>query len=258
MPMCAVSPVSLVRAVGLAVVMVCMLGCAPAEERVTILAASSLQDVLPLILDDHHLSDAVRVSYAASSTLALQLEAGAPGDIFLSANTAWVDRLITAKVLQAASRIDPVGNQLVLVAPASRSATTFDADAVALLKSLGATQRLAIGDPAHVPAGQYARDTLRDLGLWDEFAVRCAFADNVRAALALVARGEAPLGIVYATDARLEDDVVVVARFDQVPQNITYSFALHQAAVPGAQTVFDVLTSSRAVARFTQAGFTAR
>ena len=254
MTVCDVSPVSLARAVWVAVAAALFVGCTPPDERVTVMAASSLQDVLPVILADHQLSETVRVSYAASSTLALQLEAGAPGDIFLSANTAWVDRLIDANILRRTSRVEPIGNRLVLVAPASQ-AQPASLDPYDLLKEFDPTQRLAIGDPAHVPAGLYARDALRGLGLWDALAPHCALAENVRAALALVARGEAPFGIVYATDALLENDVVIVAQFAQMPQAISYSFALHQAASPDAYSVFDDLTSASAVARFVEAGF---
>ncbi len=143
---------------------------------------------------------------------------------------------------------------VVLVAPASQ-AQPASLDPYDLLKEFDPTQRLAIGDPAHVPAGLYARDALRGLGLWDALAPHCALAENVRAALALVARGEAPFGIVYATDALLENDVVIVAQFAQMPQAISYSFALHQAASPDAYSVFDDLTSASAVARFVEAGF---
>ncbi len=182
---------------------------ARAGEPLTLFAAASLAEAMDEILAAHEAATGapVRASYAASSTLARQIEAGAPADLFVSANVGWMDRLEAAGLLAASSRTEIASNRLVVVAPADGPAP--EDDAAALLAA--AEGRIAVGDPDHVPAGIYARAALEHLGLWPALAPRLARADNTRAALALVAVGEAPLGIVYATDARVEPAVRVLA-----------------------------------------------
>ncbi|MFK8017835.1 MAG: molybdate ABC transporter substrate-binding protein [Gammaproteobacteria bacterium] len=231
--------------------------CGNSKPVVTVLAASSLQDVVPLILADANLTD-VRVSYAASSTLARQIEAGAPADIFLSASTDWVDRLAQSERIVASSREQFLGNRLVLVAHPDALSTTSTLNMPADLPlALGADARLAIGDPAHVPAGRYAKAALNQIGVWSALESRCALADNVRAALALVARGEAPFGVVYATDAALEPGLRVVADLSaETSGNVAYAFALVNRPRPQAtDTVYRALTGSMARERFRAAGF---
>jgi molybdate transport system substrate-binding protein len=202
----------------------------------------------------------VRFSFAASSTLARQIEAGAPAQIYASANETWMDYLADRALIEPDSRISPVGNRLVLIAPVAGAADavtiTPDLDIAAML---GADGRLAVGDPAHVPAGIYAAQALKSLGLWDALAPRLARMGNVRAALALVEHGEAPLGIVYATDARITQGVRVVGTFpaDSHPP-ITYPFAIVKGAGSDAvRALFAYITGAPGLAVLEAYGFSA-
>jgi molybdate transport system substrate-binding protein len=180
-----------------------------AGETVHIFAAASTTDAVRAIAAryeaDHDAT--VRTVFAASSTVAKQVAAGAPADIYLSANVRWMDWLETRGEIRAATRTELLRNRLVVVAPKGRPDLTRMAD---LPDYLG-DRRLAMGDPSHVPAGIYAKAALNSLGLWATVKPRAAFGSDVRAALALVGRGEASAGMVYATDARISDDVRVVA-----------------------------------------------
>lgn len=151
-------------------------------------------------------------SFASSSTLAKQIEQGAPAQIFLSADQKWMDYLEERHLLQAGSRSDLLGNRLVLIAPADSPLQGKIAPGFPLAAWLG-QGRLAVGNPAHVPAGLYAQEALTNLGVWGQVEERLARASDVRSALALVERGEAPLGIVYATDAAISAKVRVVDTF---------------------------------------------
>lgn len=153
----------------------------------------------------------VRVSYGASSFLARQIEAGAPAQLFISADTEWVDYL-EKRALTRAPRVDLLANDLVLIAPASSAVKLRVAPAFPLAAALG-SGRLALADPASVPAGKYARASLTLLGVWSQVVAKLAPAENVRAALAMVAREEAPLGIVYRTDAIADYRVRIVDVF---------------------------------------------
>jgi molybdate transport system substrate-binding protein len=232
-------------------------------ETVTVFAAASLTDALTAIAEAYEAEtgDALRLSFAASSTLARQIEAGAPAQIYASANERWMDHLETAGLIEPDSRVSPIANRLVLVATADTAPPpmTVDAD-LDLAGLLGPDGRLALGDPAHVPAGLYARQALEHLGLWAEVAPRLAAAADVRAALALVDRGEAPLGIVYATDAAITDGIAVVGTFPADSHDpITYPFALVAGeATPAARAFFEYLTGPEAAALLAAAGFTVR
>ena len=208
---------------------------AAAQQPVTVFAAASLTDALRALGSQWAArgNPPPRLTFAATSTLARQIEQGAPADLFLSADETWADYLQTRGLL--ASRSSPIGNALVLVAPASTPALslTRDTDLAALLGPQG---RLSTGDPAHVPAGRYAQAALRWMGQWQALAPRLARAENVRAALLLVERGEAPLGIVYATDAALSPSLRVLGTFP--PEShlpITYPFTLTSRAAGDAQ-----------------------
>ena len=194
----------------------------------TVLAAASLTDVFKQLgqawaAQGHA---APEFAFAASSTLARQIEQGAPADIFASADAKWADYLEQRGLLQDGSRTAPIGNALVLIAPATSSGTVALTQA-GLSARLGADGRLAVGDPAGVPAGIYAQQALTRLRLWGSMQPQLAKADSVRSALLLVGRGEAPLGIVYATDAAIEPSVRVVATFPpETHDPIVYPFAL--------------------------------
>ncbi|WP_373353639.1 molybdate ABC transporter substrate-binding protein [Pseudoroseicyclus sp. CXY001] len=220
-------------------------------ERVTIFAAASLAgplDAASALWEEESGHEAV-LSYGGSSTLARQILAGAPADVFLSANAAWMDEVEAAGRIVPGSRRDLWGNALVLVAAAPGALALED-----LPSALGGG-RLATGLTDSVPAGIYAREALTALGLWDSLAPRLAEADSVRAALAFVALGAAPYGVVYATDAGAEPRVHVVATFPaESHAPITYPGA---ALTPGAAEAFlAFLETPAARAFFTDAGFT--
>lgn len=230
-----------------------------AERPLTVFAAASLQDGLDAALAGWSARGGRRVvvSYAASSALARQIEQGAPADLFVSADQAWMDYLETRGRVLPGSRADLVGNTLVVVAPGDAAMRALPPDAAAWRAALGAGGRLAIAETTTVPAGRYGRQSLEALGLWPVVRDRLAQADNVRAALAFVARGEAPLGIVYATDARAEPRVRVVAALPaRSHAPITYPAARVAAGDRAAAGLLDYLRGPEARARFAAAGFT--
>ncbi len=190
------------------------LASARGDEELLVFAAASLQEAMDdaAVAWQARSGQRVRVSYAGSAALARQVERGAPVDIFVSADAAWMDYLQARGLVDPASRFNLAGNALVLVAPRGQ-ASAVALEPAALRAALGPRGRLVLADAGSVPAGRYARQSMQALGLWDGLHGSLAQTDSVRAALAFVARGEAPLGIVYATDARAEPRVVVVARF---------------------------------------------
>jgi len=229
-----------------------------ADRVVTVFAAASLTNVLEDAGKAYTAQTQipVRFSFAASSALARQIESGAPADVFVSADQEWMNYLATRNLIQPATRRDIVSNSLVLVAPADSKVQLKIAPDFALATSLGANGRLATGDPASVPVGKYARAALTKLGVWNTVEKRIIPADNVRTALNFIARGEAPLGIVYATDARAEPKVRVVDVFPaESHERITYPAAAIAAAVPEAQDFVKFLGSDAAWAVFAKAGF---
>jgi molybdate transport system substrate-binding protein len=198
------------------------------QSSITVFAAASLTNVLQDLGDGFakDSSIAVRFSFAASSALARQIENGSRADMFFSADLAWMDYLQARKLIQPATRHDVLGNQLVLIAPANSTMTLMIAPHFALAATLG-KGRLATGDPDSVPVGRYAHEALANLGVWDEVSARLVRADSVRSALAFVDRGEAALGIVYATDALVDKHVRVVDTFPAGShQPIVYPVAL--------------------------------
>jgi molybdate transport system substrate-binding protein len=230
-------------------------GAAPPD--LIILAASSLTDALneigPAFTAATHRG--VKLSYAASSALAKQIEAGAPADVFMSADTDWMDFLQTRNLIDAASRRTVLGNRLVLISPADSTVSIRIAPHFALAKLLG-EGRLATGNPDSVPVGKYAKAALMNLGVWTTVEDKIAAADNVRAALALVARGEAPLGIVYRTDALVEKKVRIVAEFPpKSHEPIIYPAATLAKAQEGAADFVKFLSAPAAQAIFAKYGF---
>jgi molybdate transport system substrate-binding protein len=186
-----------------------------APRPITVFAAASLKESLDAAAADWTTRSGQKVvlSYAASNALARQIEQGAPADVYIAADEAWMDYLQSRKLVAKGTRFDLVRNELVLVAPANASLQKVDlARSDELLRALG-SGRLAVAEVETVPAGKYAREALSRLGLWSNLSSRLAQGENVRAALAYVAKGEAPLGIVYATDALAEPKVRVVAGF---------------------------------------------
>jgi molybdate transport system substrate-binding protein len=227
------------------------------SEPVTVFAAASLKTALDALLTPCGGGAGVpfRISYAASSTLARQIEEGAEADLFISADLDWMDYVATRNLIQPASRINLLGNRLILIAPRSKPITLTIEPGFALAKALG-DGRLAVADPVAVPAGKYARAALTSLGVWDSVAARLAPADNVRAALLLVSRGEAPLGIVYRSDAVADPTVVTVGTFpDTTHPPIVYPAALTSRAPPAAAKVLGCLRGPQAHAEFQRQGF---
>lgn len=225
---------------------------------VSVFAAASLQGALEPVAEafERQTGDRVRLTYAGSSLLARQIIAGAPADIFLSASPEWMDAAAAAGVIQPGSRHDLLGNELVLIAP---DPTPVALTAEAMTARLGPDGgRLAIALTDAVPAGRYGRQALEHLGLWDAVVPRLAQTDDVRGALALVAAGEAHLGVVYATDAAAEPRVHVVARFPAGSHDpIIYPVALTTAAEDPADSRFlDALRAPEARAVFAGQGFT--
>ncbi len=187
---------------------------AQSTATVTVYAAASLKESLDELTRqfEKQRGTAVRVSYGASPALARQIEKGAPADIVISADREWMDYLDQRQRLVADSRVTLVSNRLVLIAPAAHPVSLTIAPQFPLAAALG-RHRLALADPTAVPAGRYAKAALEALGVWPAVANKLAPGENVRVALALVARGEAPLGIVYRTDALAEGKVRIVAEF---------------------------------------------
>ncbi|HTV98361.1 MAG TPA: molybdate ABC transporter substrate-binding protein [Steroidobacteraceae bacterium] len=239
--------------------LLCLPGSAAPSDKPTIIvfAAASLTNALQQVGDDFSKdsSSAAKFSFAASSALARQIESGAPADVFFSADLRWMDYLQARKLIQVATRRAVLGNHLVLVAPVNSRITLHIAPRFPLLAALRGG-RLAIGDPDGVPAGRYAHEALDELGVWSAVANHLARAESVRSALALVDRGEAPLGIVYQTDALIDNDVRVVDVFpDATHAPITYPIALVSGAHPDAAQFLHYVESPAAAAVFKRYGF---
>ena len=233
---------------------------AAAQDRaITIFAAASMKNALDDINAAFLKATGTKVtaSYAASSALARQLEQGAPADIFASADLEWMDYSAGKKAILDDTRVNLLGNRLVLIAPQdSRIEQVAIAPGTDLARLVG-DGRIATGEVNSVPVGKYAKSALEKLGLWASVQNRFAMADNVRAALALVARGEAVLGIVYETDAKVEKGVKIVGAFpaDSHPA-IVYPVAATANARPEAAAYLAFLRAGIAKAVFEQYGFT--
>jgi len=199
----------------------------------------------------------VTASYAASSVLARQIDQGAPADIFVSADTDWMDYATKQKTIKPETRTNLLGNSIVLIAPKDSSIDKVSIAPGFDLAKLAGMGRIATGDVASVPVGKYAKAALEKLGAWEAVAPKFAMAESVRAALTLVARGEAVLGIVYATDAKVEPGVKIVGTFpaDSHPP-IIYPVAATTSAGAGAAGYLDFLRTPAAKAVFEKYGFT--
>lgn len=241
-----------------------LLGLAPAataaERGPVVMAAASLQEALTAAADAWAAKGHARplLSFAGSSALARQIIAGAPADLFLSADEPWMDAVAKAGLLRPGTRTTLLGNRLVLVGPASGRLRLTPAPGFPLARALGGG-RLALADPDAVPAGKYAKAALTALGVWRGVAGRLAPAENVRAAMALVEHGAAPLGIVYATDARASKRVRVVGVFPTSSHPpIRYPVALLKASRhPDAMGFRNFLASREGRAIFARYGFSA-
>ncbi len=236
------------------------LGTLPAAAAdVTVFAAASLKEAMDAQARAFEAAtgNKVVVSYAGSNALAKQIEGGAPADLFISADLDWMDYLAERKLIQPDTRGNLLRNSLVLVAPAASTSSIKIAPAFALAQALG-DGKLAMANPDSVPAGKYGKTALEALGVWPSVEKSVARAENVRAALALVSRGEAPLGIVYATDAFADKGVRIV---DTFPANthppIVYPAALTaNAKSPAAKPLLEFLRGKDAASIWQKFGFT--
>ncbi len=244
-----------VASLGLAMLSVAKEAAAKSENvTITVFAAASLTDALTeaggQFSARYNLT--VRHSFSSSAQIARQLVAGAPADLFIAADTKWMDYAIERRLVRPETRRLLTGNSLVIVAPANATEHSRSADWPSALGS----GRLVTGDPDSVPLGRYAREALQFLGLWSQLGPRIARAENARAALVLVARGEAPLGIVYASDALGESRVRVVARVEsRAHSTIVYPAAIVSNANPSTVTYLDFLMSEDGQKIFERYGF---
>jgi molybdate transport system substrate-binding protein len=237
-----------------------MLSPAFADEKpVVVFAAASLKGSLDKVAAQFEKDTGAKItiSFASSSALAKQIEAAAPADLFVSADTKWMDYLIGKQAVKKADVVKLLGNRLVLVASAGSTAALKIGKNFPLAEALG-NDHLAMGEPKSVPAGIYGKQALQYYGVWTNVESKVAGADNVRAALQLVKRGEAPFGIVYATDAAAEPGVKIVDTFGEESHDpIVYPAAPVAASTNGkAKDFLSYLMGAKAQAIFKQAGFT--
>lgn len=230
---------------------------AAAQETVTVFAAASMKNALDAANEAWSGEGGVKVSvsYAASSALAKQIEAGAPADIYISADLAWMDYLAERKLIREESRVNLLGNRIVLVG--KQGAASVNIEPGFDLAGHLAGGKLAMAAPDSVPAGKYGKAALEKLGVWSSVEASVAGAENVRAALLLVSRGEAPFGIVYQTDAAADPGVAVVATFpEETNPPIVYPVALLASSDnPRAGDYLDFLRSEKARPLFEAQGF---
>ncbi|MDA9544482.1 molybdenum ABC transporter substrate-binding protein [Bradyrhizobium sp. CCBAU 45321] len=253
----------MIRIAGLFTAFVILAGTAVApaaaeDKTITVFAAASMKNALDEIDAAYTARTGVKfsVSYAASSVLAKQIEQGAPADVFVSADTDWMDYAIAKKTINEPSRVNLLGNSIVLIAPKDSKIDSVTIAPGFDLAKLAGDGRIATGDVKSVPAGKYAKAALEKLGAWQAAEPKFAMAESVRAALTLVARGEAVLGIVYSTDAKVEPGVKIVGAFppDSHPA-IIYPVAATSTAKPEANGYLAFLRSAAAKAILEKYGF---
>ena len=235
-----------------------MAPAAAQDKTLTVFAAASMKNALDEVDNAYTAKSGVKIiaSYAASSALAKQIEQGAPADVFMSADTTWMDYVNNKKAINEPTRVDLLGNSIVLIAPKDSKIDKVTIDQGFDLAKLAGDGKVTTGDVKSVPVGKYAKAALEKLGAWAAVEPKMAMAENVRAALALVARKEAVLGIVYSTDAQVEPGVKIVATF---PANshppIVYPVATTSTAHKDAADYLAFLRSSEAKAIFEKYGF---
>ena len=229
-----------------------------APKPLVVFAAASLQNALKDVGAAYTgaTGQPVTFSFAGSSAMARQIEEGAPAEVFVSADPDWMDYLEKKGLVRPGSRHDLLTNHLALIAPKDSAVRLKIAPGFPLAAALGADGRLAMADPNAVPAGLYGKAALQKLGVWPAVEHRVAIGENVRAALLFVARGEAPLGIVYDTDAKVEPQVRIVDLFpDDSHPPIRYPAAATRGAAQDASRFLDFLSGPQARAVFAHYGF---
>jgi molybdate transport system substrate-binding protein len=245
---------------GLALALPLVPGLVHAQNNVVVFAAASLKNALDEIAANWSKDTGKpvpRISYAASSALAKQMEQGAPADMFISADLDWMDYVQAKNLIKIDSRFNLLGNKIVVIAPRDSKTTNLVLKGDDLAKAL-AGGRLSMANIDAVPAGKYGKAALEKLGAWNAVKDSIAQAENVRAALLLVGRGEAPLGIVYSTDAAAEPNVRIVATFpaDSHPPIIYPAALTKESSNADAKAFFDFLRSAKARTSFEKQGFT--
>jgi molybdate transport system substrate-binding protein len=228
------------------------------QKSILVFAAASMKNALDEVDESFIKESGMKVvaSYAASSTLMKQIEQGAPADVYLSADVDWMAYGAKHGLIKNDTRFDLLGNRLVLIAPKESAIGRVNIGPGFDLAALAGNERVAVGDVRAVPAGLYAKAALEKLGAWAAIEPKLAMAESVRAALALVARGEAPLGIVYGTDAKIEPAVKIVGVFpDDSHPPIVYPVALTASAKPEAARYLEFLRTQQARAIFERYGF---
>jgi molybdate transport system substrate-binding protein len=229
------------------------------DRTLTVFAAASMKNALDDLNAAFSQSTGVKVvaSYAASPALMKQIEQGAPADVFVSADLDWMDYGSQKKVIKDETRINLLGNRLVLIAPRNSKLDNVAVEAGFNLAQLAGNDRIATADVRAVPVGKYAKAALENLRAWEAAAPKFAMTENVRAALMLVAREEAALGIVYATDAKVEPGVKIIGTFPEGSHPaIVYPVAATMTAKPEAVSYLTYLRSGNAKRIFEQYGFT--
>ncbi len=252
----------MLRHVIAAVASMAVLGAATAakaqDKTITVFAAASLKNALDDINAAFLAGSGIKAttSYAATSALVKQIENGAPADIFLSADLQWMDYAAEKRLIKADTRFNLLGNKLVLIAPKDSKLADVKIERGFDIAKIAGDGRIAVADVKAVPAGRYAKAALEKLGAWTAAEPKLAQAENVRAALAYVSRGEAPVGIVYGTDAKIDPGVKVVGMFpDGSYPAITYPAALTVNAKPEAARYLAMLRSATALVIFERYGF---
>ena len=228
------------------------------DKSITVFAAASLKNAVDDANKAFTAASGIKVivSYAATSALVKQIESGAPADVFMSADLRWMDYAAKHGLINVETRVNLLGNKLVLIAPKDSKLDAVTIGKGFDIAALAGDGRIAVADVEAVPAGRYAKAALETIGAWQKAKKKLAQADNVRAALIYVSRGETPVGIVYATDAKIDPRVKIVGTF---PENshppIAYPVAATIAAKPGALRYLSFLRTSRAKAIFEAFGF---
>jgi molybdate transport system substrate-binding protein len=237
----------------------CLAATSASAADVVVFGAASLKEALDAQAKQFESAtgNKVVVSYAASNTLAKQIESGAPADLFISADLDWMDYIDRKALVRPGTRVNLLRNALVLIAPVSSKAALEIAPGFDLASALG-SDRFAMANPDSVPAGKYGKSALEYLGVWGKVEKQAARAENVRAALALVSRGEAPFGIVYATDAYADKGVRIVGTFPAAshPPIVYPAAILASSKSPAARPFLDHLRSTPARATWEKYGFT--
>lgn len=250
---------NLIKLLASAAVTLSLAGNAVAAEKVTVFAAASLTNALNEIAAQYkqETNNQVVASYASSSTLARQIEQGAPANLFISADQQWMDYVIDKQLMVKNTRYTLLGNELVLIAPKASKLDKVEINQQTDWKKLLDGGRMAVGDPDHVPVGIYAKESLEKLGAWDTVNPMLARTNNVRSGMALVERDEAPLGIVYGSDAVASDKVKVVGIFPaDTHKPVEYPMAIVKGQDNSATSQFyDYLKTPQAAVIFKQYGF---